>query len=70
MTVTVPDEIAEAAQELSKHTGVEPEQLPIKALRIHFPPVPPELQAEFEAWDRASEEDALRLVIAPAKRIS
>jgi hypothetical protein len=70
MTVTVPDEIAEAAQELSKHTGVEPEQLLIKALRIHFPPVPPELQAEFEAWDRASEEDEFRLVIAPAKRIS
>ena len=61
MTVTVPDEIAEAAQELSKHTGVEPEQLLIQALRIHFPPVPPELQAEFEAWDRASEEDEFRL---------
>jgi len=61
MTVTVPDEIAEAALELAKHTGVDPEQLIIKALRAYFPPVPPELHAEFEAWDRASEEDAARI---------
>lgn len=61
MTIQVPDEIAKAAKVLSKSTGVSAEQLLVDALRAHFPPITPELQAELDAWELASDQDAARV---------
>jgi predicted transcriptional regulator len=61
LTLTVPDEIARAAEALAKATGTSPEVLLIRALQAHFPPLPPDLQDEFDAWERASDEDMARL---------
>lgn len=60
LVFTVPDEIAKAVQEVSQRTGEPPEQLLIEALRAHFPPIPDDLQAEFDALERASDEDLAR----------
>ena len=57
LTITVPDDIARAAEVLAKASGASPEELLLRALQAHFPPVPFELQGEFDAWDRASDED-------------
>ncbi len=56
MTLTVPDEIAHSAQKLAAGTDASAEALLLQALYTHFPPVSPELQAEFDAWDEISEE--------------
>lgn len=61
LTITVPDEIAQAARELAEAEGTSAESLLLAALRAHFPPVPPELQEEFDAWERASDEDMAKL---------
>lgn len=61
MTITIPTEMAAVIDALSKASGQPADRLVISALQAHFPPVDPELRAEFEAWDRASEEDAARL---------
>lgn len=45
MTLAVPDEIADAAEEMAQQSGTAAAQLS------------PELQAEFDAWERASDED-------------
>ena len=57
MTLIVPDEIAKAVNELSLRSGQSPERLLISAIRAHFPPVPNDLQEEFEALERASDDD-------------
>ena len=61
LTLTIPDEIARAAEALAEATGDSPEELLLQALRAHFPPLSPELQEEFSAWERASDEDMARL---------
>jgi len=61
MMITLPDEIARAVDALARASGETAERLVVSALRAHFPPIDAELQAEFDAWDRASEVDALRL---------
>ena len=61
MTLTVPDEIAQSAQEMAASAGGSAEHLLLQALYAHFPPVSPELQAEFDAWEQASDEDMARL---------
>lgn len=61
LMLSVPDEIARAAEALAETSGTTPEELLIQALHAHFPPLPPELQAEFKAWERASDEDMARL---------
>ena len=61
LTLTVPDEIARAAQALAQAAGRSPEEVLLQALRAHFPPLSPELQEEFDAWERASDEDMARL---------
>ena len=61
LTLTIPDDIARAAEALAKTAGATPQELLIQALHAHFPPLAPELQAEFEAWERASDEDMARL---------
>ena len=61
MTLTIPEEIAQAAHALSQSTGIAPERLLLRALQAHFPPVPPELQAEFDAWELASDEDMAKM---------
>jgi hypothetical protein len=61
LTITIPDEIARAAKVLAKQSGESPEALLIRALQAHFPVLPPELQEEFDAWERASDEDMARL---------
>jgi hypothetical protein len=61
LTLTVPEEIAAAAEQLAATSGTTPEALLIAALKAHFPPVPLALQEEFEAWERASDEDMARI---------
>jgi len=58
LTVTVPDDIASAVEALSQQSGETPEQLVIKALLAHFPPIPAALQEEFDALETASDADA------------
>ena len=60
LTLTVPDEIARVVEEMSQRSGLPSEQLLLEALWAHFPPIPDELQAEFDALERASDEDFLR----------
>jgi len=57
LLLTVPDEIATAARELSHRSGSSPEELLLRALRAHFPPIPAELAEEFDAWEQASDHD-------------
>lgn len=57
LVLTVPDEIADAAKALSQRSGASPEELLLRALRAHFPPIPAELIAEFDAWEQASDTD-------------
>jgi len=61
MTIQIPPEIARAAEELAHCSGVSAQELLLEALRAHFPPIPPDLQTEFDAWERASDEDAARV---------
>jgi len=61
MTIQIPSEIAQAAEELAQRSGVPAQNLLLEALRAHFPPISPDLQAEFDAWERASDEDSSRL---------
>ena len=61
MTLVVPDEIAHSAYEIAATTGDSAENLLLKTLYAHFPPISPELQAEFDAWERLSDEDMARL---------
>lgn len=58
--VSVPDDIANSAAQLSKDSGIPAESLLIQALRAHFPPIPEDLQEEFDAFERASDEDFVR----------
>jgi len=60
LVLNVPDEIAEAATEMAERFGETPEHWLLNALKVHFPPIPEELQAEFDALERASDEDFLR----------
>jgi hypothetical protein len=55
MTVILPSELADAVEAASRESGVPATELVCKALRAHFPPIEPELQAEFEAWDAVSD---------------
>ena len=61
MTLTTPDDIARSAAQIAISSGVSPEHLLLQALQAHFPSVSPELQWEFDAWERASDEDMARL---------
>lgn len=61
LILTVPDDIATVAQEMAKGTDATPEELLLEALKAHFPATPADLQAEFDAWDKASDEDFARL---------
>ena len=61
MILTIPDEIARAAQELAESGNLSPQDLLLRALQAHFPPLDSELQDEFDAWERASDEDMARL---------
>jgi len=60
MTLAIPDEIAHSAQAVAG-TGDPAERLLLQALYAYFPPIRPELQAEFDAWERSSDEDMARL---------
>ena len=61
LRITVPDEIARAAEAVARASGATTEAILIQALHAHFPPVPPELGAELDAWERASDEDLAEL---------
>lgn len=69
LILTVPDEIAQAAEAMARNSGVSAERLLLDALHARFPAVPPELQAEFAAWEQASDEDFARFesVESPGK---
>jgi hypothetical protein len=60
MTITVPDDLAESIEEVSKRSGEAAERLVLNALRAHFPPIPDALREEFDALECASDEDLLR----------
>ncbi len=57
LMLTVPDEIAHAAEALAQRSGETPERILLNALWAHFPLLPAELQAEFAALEQASDED-------------
>jgi len=61
ITLEIPDEIARAAERLARESGETPEQVLLGALKAYFPPAPPDLQAEVDAWELASEQDAAAL---------
>ncbi len=58
-TLAVPDDIAEAAEEMAQRSGQSKDSLLLNVLRLHFPPIAAELQAEFDAFEQASDEDFL-----------
>ena len=60
MTISIPDSIAQAVEDLAARSGKTPERLILEALGAHFPPVPVELWEEFQALERASDEDFAR----------
>ena len=57
MTISIPDNIAQAVEDLAARSGKTPERLILDAFGAHFPPIPYELLDEFEALERASDED-------------
>jgi hypothetical protein len=61
MTLTIPDDIARSALSAASGSTISAEQLLLQALQAHFPPVSADLQAEFDAWEQASDEDMARL---------
>jgi hypothetical protein len=61
MILTIPDEIAQSALSVASGSATSAEQLLLQALQAHFPPISNELQAEFDAWEQASDEDMARL---------
>ena len=60
LTLSVPDDIAAAVEELAARSGQTPEQLLLNALWAHFPPIPAALKDEFDALELASDEDFAR----------
>lgn len=61
LTVAVPEDVAASARAIARSTGASAEGLLVQALRAHFPPIPRELQREFDALERAADEDLLEL---------
>jgi predicted transcriptional regulator len=61
MELRIPDDLAKAILAVANATGVPAEKLAHEALRAHFPSPPEALRQEFEAWERAAEEDASKL---------
>ncbi len=60
LTIAIPESMARAVEEMAARSGQTPECLILDALGAHFPPIPMALQEEFDALDRASEEDFAR----------
>ena len=60
MTLTIADDIAHFAEQIASAADVSPKHR-LQALQSHFSPITPELQWEFDAWERASDEDMVRL---------
>ena len=58
LTLTIPEEMAREAQKIASASGDTAEGLLLRALQAHFPPLPPDLKAEFDAWEQASDEDS------------
>lgn len=61
LKLEIPEEIVRSAEEIARRKHTTPEAILLHTLGLHFPPVSAELQAEFEAWEAASDEDMLRL---------
>ena len=59
ITLSLPDDMTLSVQHLAQRSGRTVEKVLIEALRAHFPAISYELKAEFEALDRASDEDFL-----------
>ena len=59
IVLQVPDDIARVVEQISQRSGETPEHLLLGALRTYFPPISRGLQAEFDALERASDEDYL-----------
>jgi len=61
MEIKLPNDLADAIIAVATATGLPAEQLACDALRAHFPCPPQALQEEFDAWERASDEDAAKI---------
>lgn len=62
MTLTVPNDIAEAATTLAHARNTTAAPLLLQALAAHFPPLPDDLHEEFEMWEADSDEDMERFL--------
>jgi hypothetical protein len=60
LTILIPDNIAQAVEDLAARSGKTPERLILDALGAHFPPISVALQEEFDALERASDDDFAR----------
>jgi hypothetical protein len=60
MNLALPESIASVAEEMARTSGAPAERLLLDSLAAHFPPITAELQAEFDAWEFASDEDMAR----------
>jgi hypothetical protein len=62
MELAIPEAIAIEARKAAQKSGTCAETVLLEVLRVHFPPLPDALAVEFEAWDRAADEDSARVV--------
>jgi hypothetical protein len=62
ITLTVPADIEDTVREEARRRGVPEEQLILDGLRMRFIDIDPDLQAEFDQLERASDEDFAKWV--------
>ncbi len=61
ITLDVPEDVADSAEQMSRATGISRETLLADALRAYFPPMSDELRAEIDGWQAAADADAAKL---------
>jgi predicted transcriptional regulator len=61
MTLTVPDDLEKAANELADQCGASPESILLSAIRNQLLEIPSELREEMAMWELASETDVARV---------
>lgn len=61
MTLTVPDDIENAATEIAGRCGTSLEEILLSTLRINIIDIPQELRDEVAMWELASEIDIAKV---------
>ena len=61
IVLDVSDEVAEAAAQIARKTGIDRDTLLSDALKAQFLMDSPELRTEFDQWESASEIDAAKI---------